>query len=409
MLNKKDKLEKFTDLCLGAFLISMLITFDGKSSPFYIAMVFLFGVVFLLNVIKQKKILVNGYLKWIGLFTGLNLLSVLWAVNKGNALALIPILAVNEAIAYMVACLISYKPERKWLVMKSIIAGAILLGVRVFLTHGLFVFNDARGVGGLNANYMGMYAGIAASLCLLLWRESKRSDARKDRYPGLFIACIIVALLSFSRKALAFIALPILLYFILSGKKTSVLIRRALLILGMAGLGLLAIFNVDFLYNSVGSRIEPIFRALTTTSRIGDASVQARVSFIKYGEKFFTERPMIGAGANNFKNLIAAAKPYGMTNVYAHNNYVEIAVDFGVVGLVIYYGFYLIMVFYGLKNRKNLSPIQLMFLCILITLMVCEVGIVSYYGNFYQLLLALTWYVLFNTDAKKKAKNGKKR
>lgn len=393
-----NRLEKFTDLYLFFFIILMLVLFEGKDSPFYIGTALMLGVIFLINVVKHRKILVSGHTKWLLVFTAFSAISTVWAINKTNAISLLPILVANELIAYIITYFVCLKPKRLHLVTDAIILGSIFLGLRIFLTYGIFIFSSARGAGGLNANYLGMYAATAANLALYHWHHGQ-----KNQHWYLFLSgvCAIIALLSFSRKALIFLALPVLVQFILKHKNPWKILGGLLASVAIVAAGLFAVFNIDALYHSIGTRIEPIINSFMGES-FEDSSVSARNSFIKYGQGFFMARPVVGAGLNNFKNLIASAKPFGMTDVYAHNNYIELGVDLGIIGLIIYYSLYFTIIIHGLKDYKTLESTQLLWLSLLITLMVCEYGIVSYYGNFYHLIITLSWYSLFPVSASKR-------
>ena len=92
------------------------------------------------------------------------------------------------------------------------------------------------------------------------------------------------------------------------------------------------------------------------------------------------------------------------TEVYAHNNYIELLVDVGIVGIVIYYYIYLYIIFIFIKNRKNDSVFQIIMFGILISFIVNEYGMVTYYGKFQQLMLALTWVSMNNIKYNLKAR-----
>ena len=102
-----------------------------------------------------------------------------------------------------------------------------------------------------------------------------------------------------------------------------------------------------------------------------DASSKERYRMIFVGWELFKEKVVAGWGIGGF----AAVSGFGK---YSHNNFVEILVNFGVVGFSLYYS----MHFYVLKNLfKKLKTIYpqhiMMFTCILVSL-IMDYGNVSF-------------------------------
>lgn len=392
----KDKilnnLEKITDVTLIVAIISMLALFEGRSSILYILVILLFGIVTLINMIVNRKIFIDKKVIWMIAFTAFAGMSILWAGNKSGALSVLLILIANEAIAYFVMTLIHFKKERFRYVLNAIIVGTIILAIRTFIPNGFLVYYSSRGPAGLlNANYVGMYGAIAANIALYYFLEKK-----EKRYIASFILCVIIMILSFSRKAIIFLILPMVLYYIFKDLSIKKSLRRIGISVALLSIMFVALFKVDFLYDVMGNRIEAMLNGVFDNGKEVDASVSARMKMIEIGKELFADKPIIGYGLNNYKDMLAIKKPYGMTNVYAHNNYIELAVDVGIIGLAIYYSLYIFMLVYTVKNIKKLNKLQILMVAMLITLMVCEYGVVSYYGDFYHLLLSLVWMSLLN-------------
>lgn len=99
-------------------------------------------------------------------------------------------------------------------------------------------------------------------------------------------------------------------------------------------------------------------------------------------------------GLSNFKALCAVYRSWGSV-YYAHNNYVELLVDCGIVGTLIYYSLHIKLLWTGILNWKKMDKEQLMFLGMLLSMIICDYGMVTYFDIFSQLMLVLV-YVSFS-------------
>lgn len=387
----KDKLEKLTDIILCIFIVMMFVAYEGKNSIIYFITLMIFGIITLLNIITYKKLLFDKKVAWMLLFVAFAGISYFWAGNKKSVISVLLILIANELIAYFIMLLIHYKNKRFEYILNSIIIGTIILALRLFIPNGFLAYYSTRTIDGFNANYLGMYAAVSANFALYYFFNESKNKNKKILYIICFILSIIITILSFSRKAIIFVILPMAIYYIFKDYSLKKSIIRIFISIVAVGILLLMLFKVDILYNTMGYRIEAMINGVFNTGGEIDASVSARMKMIEVGKELFVEKPIFGYGLNNYKDMLLIKKPYGMTNVYAHNNYIELAVDLGIIGLLIYYSFYILIILYTIKNFKRMNKLQIMMMANLITLMVCEYGIVSYYGDFYHLLLSLTW------------------
>ena len=404
----KNKLtwDKYVDITLYVFIVSMIVIFEGKNSFLYLLIMANLCLAFLGQIKREKKILFDKKVIWLIAFFVLSAVSCLWAVDINNALSVLPILFMNEFMAYIVMVLIYRKPSRLKGVMKAIIIGTILLGIRIILQYGPLVFIDKRMVDGFSANMLGLYGAIATNLVLYLLIKNK-----KAKYTLQLVVCLLIVVISFSRKAIVFSILPMIVCFVFSKRDSlkSILLRSGITIAALI-IGITSLYVVPELHNTMGVKFEAMINGVLNTGNKTDASVKARMNFIKYGEEMFEERPIQGWGLNNFKNMIAVRKPKGMTNTYAHNNYIEIAVDLGVIGLIVYYSLYVYMLMYGIRYYKKLDYLQLLMLSFLVTLAICEYGLVSYYNDFIHLLLTMIWMsLMYYGDIGKRNKECSKR
>lgn len=81
----------------------------------------------------------------------------------------------------------------------------------------------------------------------------------------------------------------------------------------------------------------------------------------------------------------------GQTAFYAHNNFVEILVNFGIVGFLLFYWLYAVIILVGLRKMSSMVPTQAMLLALLVTLLLMEYGQVDYYNRFFMAFVAIAW------------------
>lgn len=125
-----------------------------------------------------------------------------------------------------------------------------------------------------------------------------------------------------------------------------------------------------------------------------DASSMTRFRLIAWGMEWFREKPWTGHGMDNYRMVLHQYHPDYPLSYYAHNNYVELLVDGGIIGLILYYWNYVAVFIRGIKYRKNIEKNDMVFIGMLLALMINEYGLVSYYDKYIQILFALIWVVI---------------
>lgn len=86
--------------------------------------------------------------------------------------------------------------------------------------------------------------------------------------------------------------------------------------------------------------IDPIIRELSTLLKLTKASPQRPVAW-KDSFRIIKEYPLIGVGLGNFQNIFPMYKDSMLQGAFwdhAHNEYIECAVDTGIIGFFIFYG-----------------------------------------------------------------------
>ena len=217
-----------------------------------------------------------------------------------------------------------------------------------------------------------------------LWTRRFR---KKGSLPVLLLFSLLslyIILLSGSRRALLVLAIFVLLYFALLTKIGFV---KKILIVGivLGGAGLL-VFSGPF-YNYIGVRIVEMFNILQGDSH-GDNS---RLILILDGLEWFKDKPVFGHGINCFRELSNQTYEFAGKNFYAHNNYVELLVDVGVIGLLLYYLPLFGLLFRAGQIKNSAAFLSITLCCVALFSDLTNVG---YYMFDTQLLLLLSFLLV---------------
>lgn len=109
---------------------------------------------------------------------------------------------------------------------------------------------------------------------------------------------------------------------------------------------------------------------------------------IKFGIEIFKNKPLIIYGLNNYKILLF--KSIGFEN-YAHNNYIELKVDLGLIGVTIYYltRFIVVKELFYVSKKFNNKTLCYVFMSIIISYIILSSALVYYDNKHFAFILAI--------------------
>lgn len=353
----------------------------------------LFVIPCIINIIKSKKLYFDTYVKWMFCFAAFAGLSFFWALSISNAAYRYQTLLLNFICIYCLLVYLKNRPGRISLILYTMLFAPFILEMRVVTSFGLLAFQHTRNFDSImSSNLIGMRAGIAVVLGAYFYLTRKK-------YKIIYLLSIVlnasIAILSASRKAIFFMLIPLLFYYIFKQRNILKLLRNALFAFVIVGVICYAIMNIPFIYDMVGYRLETMLYGMTGSGET-DGSTSLRLKMIEWGLEWFMAKPWIGYGINNYMSLLGTMHTYaGTTGVYAHNNYIELLVDLGLIGTAIYYFIYLRILVKAVQIGRKLSSLQLIMVGILVSLIINEYGMVSYIEIYAQIILVLNWFLLF--------------
>lgn len=377
--------KKFTEWMIYLYILVVMVAESTGYFSVKVVRIFVMAAL-LLSFIKVASVrwVKSQYCLWAIVFLLYNIIMCQFAFSKSYAVDYTETLFYVIVIDVFICQYIYRNREVIWSILKAIICGALLKGILVYSQYGLFAFLTSRSVEGTSANTVGFYCSIAAVFSFLFYIME-----RKRYYIVIAVILIVFMIASASRKAFIFFGVPIIFYFLMKSKNSIKFIRNFILIIIVAVVGLYALFKVPFLYELIGNRIEGLINGLILGIE-ADASTSTRLSLIEFGMKYFKERPWFGYGMSNFKALVEVYRSWGSV-YYAHNNYVELLVDCGIIGTIIYYSFYVKILIDGIKKR---TPGQILVLGCMLGFIVSEYALVTYNDAIYQLLLLVFSFIL---------------
>ncbi len=387
----KDKKLNLVNLALMIYVFSIIVFNEGSIIIKIVKVIFVF--INIVYILSKNKLYIDKYAIWMILFTAFCAISIIWATSKENARSMLTTITLNNICIFFIINLIYEDKRRIQFIFNSIIVSSIILGLKTAIEYGPFIFiNGTRGGkdGLISANTIGMISAISSVISIYLIKTKK---VYKSIYLFSFIANMGIMILSASRKAILFLVIPLVILYIMDSKNIVKTIGKILMSIIIITSAFLLIMKIPFLYNSVGSRIETMIQGFLGEKT--DDSTHMRFAMIEWGIEWFNQKPLLGYGIDNYKNLFATRNTYfGASGVYAHNNYIELLVDVGIVGTLIYYSIYILMLWKGILKVKSKELLKILMFGILVAYIINEYGFVSYYSKFCQLIIAIIWMVL---------------
>lgn len=324
---------------------------------------------------SKQPYLIKGFL----LFIIFSAISILWSIE--------PQLSKNMVIRLLLILLllfVTYYNNKKYDLFKTFIY-ALLLGVLINFIILLFfksfgMGEDDRFCGTLaNSNMLSIILIFLIFFYTLYTKFQTKSSS--IIYLIVISMCLFLILSTGSRKGLLFGSI-ISLISILSFAKSNKKFYWYLLILIPVFMALVLEY-IDFSNIIALERLQGTLDYLNTGE--GDSSTKFRFIFMDLAYNTFLDNKLIGIGIDAFQHF---------EGYYAHNNYLEILADLGIVGFLIYYSIYFPILKNSVIQRKNL-----LFISMIITVLIMEYAVVNYYTRIFWI------FMLFFSDQLEKQKS----
>lgn len=366
---------------------------DWMSNPFLwwgvIALVF-----FTQFLLYRGKICfgITKYKLWWGIFLIICVVSVMYSINRSDSVAMIKTLII---LAIMMVYVESELKDIDSIhrMMKLYVIGIGITLCYVLITQDVNQFQLAQigegNTGRWNGNDIGMNAAVIVTMSIYLLPKTKKT-LMKIGYLLINLVSLYLIYWMGSRKTIIFLILSICGIILL--KKPRKLIRNILIVLCIVAIAWNAVLEIPALYQNVGWRLEALMASVTGKGAV-DSSTLLREKYIEVGIESFKESPVVGYGINTYREINQVKTGH---RTYSHNNFIEIAVGLGIVGIISYYWLYIYLIVEYIKKfirKQSTFLINVLFILFGLYLSM-QVGLVSYEGITQWMLLLLLYKAL---------------
>lgn len=372
------KIGKYTididDLLLFAYFAIMYAHNLPYPRFFTICSIVLTAYAFL-KLISRGRIILNSsrfsILYWYFIFV---LYELIVSLINGIFQTLIWNNVLQNFMLLFIMCQYVNSKDRFFKSMKIFAFAALYFGMVAWITSPISTYGTTEfaGITESQRNTIAYIVGIGSTIFAYFGIQEK-----KKRYYLFAVLCVIVTVLTGSRKGLIQLVIPILIFLIFqeSGKK-KVKVLATILIIGTIVVFICA--NSSFFMDTYVTRFLQMFEADTE-----DASTIARADLAALGMSLFTQNPIFGYGLGASWSL---AEKSGFYNVnYFHHNYIETLVCGGIVGFVIYHWKFVVSAVTAWKNRKH-NKFAILLISLITIYFVLAMGQVTiYYATFYPI------------------------
>ena len=227
-----------------------------------------------------------------------------------------------------------------------------------------------------NVNTAGYCFGIVSTV--VIWSYCMKKDWKKLLFLLVLLAFMI---LTGSKKVTIIIMADLLILLSYQKGKISTWI---LLAIGLTA-GIYCLFNVPYLYEIMGVRIESMFLTLLygNDASLYSYSTEVRGEMVQEAFRLFLHHPIFGGGYNYFASMTVTRYDY------CHCNYAELLCSFGVVGTMLYYSKHLSVLgrlTRALKRRTGNRDLAVFGVILLLMILTLDWGAVTFSAQ-------STWYL----------------
>lgn len=331
------------------------------------------------------------YLSWFGAFTALVFASKYWAVfDREGSNTILTVFRIF-VIGFIIVRTATNANKTLSLLLSFVTAFFLLAVIILFL--GIFVEHNIGttqlGVSlGQHRNTLGAAAAPLVVLCFYL----RKYYGMKYGYL-LSVFFVFVVALSGSRGAFLQVVILLALCMLFGESNLSKKMNNLLVFVLIICAGIILMQVVPYLRLTFWVRIQ---NAISTVlgKEVLDKSTQGRDYYRDIAFLMFVRKPWIGYGLDGFYCFLRDNPTlYGfvLNAVYSHCNYAELAADFGMLGLVIWY-LPMLRVAKGIYSARKYSKLATCACALFISMLVMDYARILWYQHlemYYLILLVL--------------------
>ena len=376
---RRITIANFINLFMFLYVLSIyILTYRVGLNTISNALALILIVLVWVNVVlSRKSIVFNKILLTFLIFILICLCSTFFAISqnatieKSKTLFLIFLVMIT-----LVNYTDSYEKLKKFITY--FIYSGLLTSIYILLTSD---FSEVTRFGGElgNVNSIGLNIGLSSIFCFYIIISEK-----KYWYSTFFIVMIPCILLTGSRKALIFVIFNMILILYLQNRRSlKKILKFSIITILVLTFFYYMIFNIPFFYEIIGDRMENLL-AFATGKGSNEGSINIRYNMTIIGLELFKSRPFTGYGIDNYRYLYAGT--------YSHNNFIELMVGTGIVGVIFYYLTQIILIKDLSRISRYISEYKIIcyiFIAIAISYIILSPSIVYYYDKHINFVFAI--------------------
>jgi O-antigen ligase len=352
------------------------------------AVFLVFGATTLINALNQKKIPKSILFLNVTLLSILSLSSIIWAVDQSIALSSVK--TVFQLFLLFILVFLSIKTKEDiTMCIKSFFLGGLVMSLYSFVHYGLTNILVALRLGnrlGGDINQENIFGYLSALTAIIAIYYA--IQIRQIRYLILSLLPIVFVITSGSRRGVMILLFGILTIIFMRSISSKSKIKIYLKVL-LAVLVILFLLE-QVIYLDVFSRLESIVHFITFDGDIGN-SLNVRYKMIVFGFELFKAHPLFGVGINQYRSWFNLA--YGAYRP-AHNGYIQTLADMGLVGFMLYYGMFLIVLmklWSLIKKNKEYFGLETILIVMICLHLLSDLATNSFYDKITYIILGLAF------------------
>lgn len=315
----------------------------------------------------------------------------------------------NMVVVFVLTlCAMSYvrTAHQLYMLALSYVIGSVLLCSLVYFMGGLGTLIIRGQMEGMrvgadvtgNANSFAQMLLVASVFCIWALTFSKNLLIKLSLLLALALELLFMSFSGGRKTLLATVLCMVICFVLKDGCSTWKRTRNILIAIAIVFAIFYAIFNVPYLYDTIGWRFESLF-SIFTGERVNQtmntvSSDETREHMIYGAFMGWLDNPMtflFGHGIDSFKfyNFSSLTGHF----FYSHNNYVEMLYDFGIIGFAIYYGLVVKTFLQAYRLPQECLKYKILVFLILAALLFFDIGGVSYYLANNLIVLSIAFIV----------------
>lgn len=388
--SKKNILSKMQIYSLCIYIMSLFIfVHDARLVRVSEVIFLIFSALTVMSILLKKSLKYSHFYIVVSSLFFLALSSTLWAIDSSIALTRNYTLFQTLLLTVLVYNSINNIDDAE-LCIKSICIGGFIMGIYSLQFYGIssVIFSLRHGYRlGAEINQSNIFGYYSTLTFIILFYYA--NVHKKYIYYFMSILPLILAIASGSRRSILLIATGV--FFILNlrtmigKKKINTVVSFFVVIFLMPHLLKLMQNNEIFV------RFSYLINYSLGAGDV-DSSILTRQQMIVFGWESFKENPLIGFGIEQYRALYNTY--YGAYRP-AHNQYIQMLVEFGIIGFSLYYGMYVYIIknLWGTIKQRQLS-ISVIFMTIIILHLISDFTVSSLYDKFSYIYLGVSFAFL---------------